>query len=645
MKPHISNTTLGKLWQLLPRKHKKRFFLVAAVLFVAAVANMAGIASIMPFMRVLADPEVVTNDELFMRAYEFFGSPELSTFLLVVGIGVLAMFVFANLFMSLSIYVQHMFVQSVASWFTTRLMSGYLEQPYEFYLNHNGAELSKNVFTEVAQVVNGVMMPAMEAIAKGTLALVILVFLIVVDPVVALAAIGVLGGGYAIIFRIVKNRLTHIGHERVKANKHRFRIAAEAFGGIKQVKLSGREGDYMRRFAPHVRRFEKSKAKTQIIGKVPKFLLEILALGGILAIALVLFATEGTVAGVLPVLSLYAVSGYRLMPALQMMFQGISKIRSAGASIDVLYEDMKNLEIDERSIVQKQKNKENDSGKNKEAEEHEKENQADETQYNDAETEPVPFTDAIHLKNIHFKYPNTDAHVIKRVDLEIEKNTTVGFVGPTGCGKTTLIDILLGLLSPQEGSYLIDERPLMEAAAGAAEKTTEIKANGALQAWQRRLGYVPQDIYLADDTVTRNVALGVPEKETDFEAVRRACDIANIDEFIQSGLSEGYETVVGERGIRLSGGQRQRIGIARALYHDPEVLILDEATSALDGQTEGAIMDAIHTLAHKKTIVMIAHRITTLRDCDVIYVMEKGEIVDHGSYDELKGRSDVFQIG
>jgi ABC-type multidrug transport system fused ATPase/permease subunit len=605
MKLHISNTTLGKLWQLLPRKHKKRFFLVAAVLFVSAVANMAGIASIMPFMRVLADPEVVKNREMFMRAYELFGSPELSTFLVVVGVGVLVMFVFANLFMSLSIYVQHMFVQSVASWFTNRLMSGYLEQPYEFYLNHNGAELSKNVFTEVQQVTGGVMRPAMEAMAKGTMAVVILAFLIAVDPSVAFAAIGVLGGGYALIFRVVKNRLTRLGYTRVEANRKRFRIAAEAFGGIKQVKLAGREGDYMSRFAPNIRTFEKARAKTQIIGKVPKFLLEILALGGILAIALVLFATEGSVAGVLPVLSLYAVAGYRLMPALQMMFQSISKMRSARASIDVLYEDMKNLETEEE-------------GRKKDAEREGEENIH------------VPFREAIRLRNIHFKYPKTDEHVIRQVNLEIEKNTTVGFVGPTGCGKTTLIDIILGLLTPQEGSYLVDERPL---------------TNGSLQAWQRRLGYVPQDIFLADDTVTRNVALGVPEKETNEEAVRRACRIANIDEFIRTELSMGYETVVGERGIRLSGGQRQRIGIARALYHDPEVLILDEATSALDGQTEGAIMDAIHTLAHKKTIVMIAHRLTTLRDCDVIYVLEKGEIIDSGSYEELKGRNEAFQIG
>ena len=601
MKHTLSNTTLSKLWRLLPRAHKKRFFLVALVLFVGALANVGGIASIMPFMRLLADPQVVEEHEAFMRVYRAFGSPGLSTFLLWAGVGVLAMFVLANLFMTVMVYVQHMYVQSVAAWFTSRLMRGYLEQPYEFFLGRNGAELSKNVFSEVGQVTGGVLTPALEVVAKGMMALIIIAFLVAVDPLVALIAMAVLGGGYTLLFRVVKHRLSRLGTLRVEANRNRFRIAAEAFGGIKQVKLAGREGDYMRRFTPHVRTFERTKAKTAIIGKVPKFILEVMALGGILAIALVLFAAEGTVAGVLPVLSLYAVAGYRLMPALQMLFQSVSKMRSAAASVDVLYEDMKNLQVEEEQPPSR--------------------------------TEPaetMPFEHSISLQNLTFRYPNTEARVIKGVDLTIAKNTTVGFVGPTGCGKTTLIDIILGLLSPQEGRYLVDDAEI----GGRNQRL-----------WQRRLGYVPQDIYLADDTVTRNVALGVPTAELDEEAVRRACRIANIDDFIRQELAHGYETVVGERGIRLSGGQRQRIGIARALYHNPEVLILDEATSALDGRTESAIMDAIHTLAHKKTIVMIAHRLTTLRDCDVIYVMEKGEFVDNGSYEELKGRNEVFRIG
>lgn len=606
MKNKFNNTTLDKLWSLLPRRYKKRFFLVAAVLFVGAVANVGGIASIMPFMQLLADPQVVENHEIFMRVYQAVGSPELSTFLLATGVMVLIMFVLVNLFMTVMVYVQYMYIQSVAAWFTSRLMRGYLEQPYEFFLGHNGAELSKNVFSEVGQVTNGVLIPGLEVAAKGMIALIIIVFLIAVDPLIALIAIAILGGGYSLIFWVVKHKLTRLGVARVKANRHRFRIAAEAFGGIKQVKLSGREGDYMYRFTPQARTFEKTKAKTHIIGKVPKFILEVMALGGILTIALVLFAVEGSVAGVLPVLSLYAVAGYRLMPALQMLFQSVAKMRSASASVDVLYEDMKNLKVEEDLPSADAESV--DFGKNK----------------------SMLFEHSISLKNIYFHYPNTDVPVINGLNLKIEKNTTVGFVGSTGCGKTTLIDIILGLLSPQDGSYLVDD--------------TEIEGENN-RLWQRRMGYVPQDIYLADDTVTRNVAFGVPEQELDFDAVRRACCIAKINDFIKYELAEGYDTIVGERGIRLSGGQRQRIGIARALYHDPELLILDEATSALDGKTEGAIMDAIHTLSHKKTIVMIAHRLTTLRDCDVIYVMEAGEFVDRGSYDELKRRNDTFRIG
>jgi len=240
----------------------------------------------------------------------------------------------------------------------------------------------------------------------------------------------------------------------------------------------------------------------------------------------------------------------------------------------------------------------------------------------------IDFSNLIYLKKVSFSYPNSTGKVLKNVDLRIRKNTTVGFVGPTGCGKTTLIDILLGLLQPQEGTYYVDD----------------VEINGELlKVWQQNMGYVPQDIFLADDTVIRNVAFGVPDKDIDFNKVKKACTIANIDAFIRTELSEGYKTVVGERGIRLSGGQRQRLGIARALYNDPEVLILDEATSALDGKTEGVIMDAIKTLSHQKTIIMIAHRLTTLKTCDVIFVMEKGVIADKGTYSELKKRNSQFK--
>lgn len=600
----FSNTVLGRLLSLLTRAHKNKLVIVSGLLFSSALVNVGGIASIVPFMQVLANPEIVYENHYLQALYTFSNSPDIRFFLIFMGILVLLIFIFGNLFMAFSTYVRHMFVQSISSWFTSRLLSGYLKQPYEFFLNRNTAELSKNIFSEVTQVVNNVMTPSMEAVSHGFLSLTIVVLLFVIDPFVALMATLVLGGSYLIIFKLVKMKITRLGKSRVKANRERFRIAAEALGGIKQVKLSSREQDYMNRFSPQSKKFEQAKAKNKIIGEFPKYALEIIAMGGILTIALVLFAIEGTLVGVLPILSLYVVSGYRLMPSLQKFFQAVTKIRGAGASVAILYEDMKTFAqpVDEQD----------DFPSNNEL----------------ADIQQVSFESTITLNKITYAYPNYSTPILTDLDLRIEKNTTVGFIGPTGCGKTTLIDVLLGLLIPQHGSYFVDDRLIDESNR---------------RSWQKNMGYVPQDIYLADDTVTSNIAFGVPKSEIDFNAVVSACKIANIDEFIVNELSNGYETVVGDRGIRLSGGQRQRIGIARALYHNPELLILDEATSALDSKTELAIMDAIRALTHNKTIIMIAHRITTLRDCDKIYVLERGKIIDSGTFFELGTRNEHFK--
>jgi ABC-type multidrug transport system fused ATPase/permease subunit len=600
----FARTVLGRLSSLLTKSHKKRLAGVSSLLFFSALVNVGGIASIVPFMQVLANPEIVQENRYLHFLYTFSNSPDIRFFLILIGIIVLLIFITGNLFMAFSTYVRHMYVQSISSWFTSRLLSGYLKQPYEFFLNRNAAELSKNIFSEVTEVVNNVMTPSMEAVSHGFLSLTIIVLLFIIDPFVALMASLVLGGSYLFIFRIVKKRITRLGKSRVKANRERFRIAAEALGGIKQVKLSSREHDYMNRFSPHSKKFEQAKAKNKIIGEFPKYALEIIAMGGILAIALVLFAIEGTLVGVLPILSLYVVSGYRLMPSLQKFFQAVTRIRGAGASVAILYEDMKTF----AEPVDDQEDFPSDIKQDK--------------------IQQISFETSITLNKITFAYPNFPTPILADLDLKIEKNTTVGFVGPTGCGKTTLIDILLGLLIPQDGSYTVDKYPIDD-------------SNRRL--WQKNMGYVPQDIYLADDTVTSNIAFGVPKAEVDFEAVVSACRIANIDEFIVSELTNGYETVVGERGIRLSGGQRQRMGIARALYHNPELLILDEATSALDSKTELAIMDAIRALTHNKTIIMIAHRITTLRDCDRIYVLDRGNIIDSGTYLELSTRNEHFK--
>ena len=321
------------------------------------------------------------------------------------------------------------------------------------------------------------------------------------------------------------------------------------------------------------------------------------AFSGIVALILFYIGGEGDLNSVVPVVGLYAFAGYRLMPAIQKMFQCIGNLRAYLPTIDILYEQLSD---------------------------HEK----SEYQFNKEPPAPLPFKSKIEIDSIRFIYPKSDEIVIRDQSLKIKAKTTVGFVGPTGCGKTTLVDIILGLLEPQSGGIRVDD--------------VEIDESNILS-WRRCLGYVPQSIFLADDTIANNIAFGTPKERIDQNAVVNAAKMANIHDFIQDELPKTYETVVGERGVRLSGGQRQRIGIARALYHNPPVLIMDEATSALDGLTEAAIMEAIHSLGHKKTIIMIAHRLTTVKECDEIFIMRKGVILDRGRYDELLQRNSQFR--
>jgi len=309
---------------------------------------------------------------------------------------------------------------------------------------------------------------------------------------------------------------------------------------------------------------------------------------------LYLMAQSGSFASALPIIALYAFAGYRLMPALQQIYGALTSLRFAGPALDALHQDLMSLQP---------------AGPN-------------------TQQPAMPLTQAITLNNIVYRYPNAATPTLKSISLSIPAKSTVGLVGTTGSGKTTTVDLILGLLDAQEGTLAIDGQPI----------TDHNK-----RAWQRAIGYVPQQIYLADDSVAANIAFGIEPEQIDLAAVERAAKIANLHEFVISDLPQGYATTVGERGVRLSGGQRQRIGIARALYHNPQVLILDEATSALDNLTEQAVMEAVHNLGHEITIILIAHRLSTVRECDQIFLLEKGELKGSGIYDELTASSQQFK--
>jgi ABC-type multidrug transport system fused ATPase/permease subunit len=408
----------------------------------------------------------------------------------------------------------------------------------------------------------------------------------------------VLGGAYGLIYLGLRRYLSRIGADRVKANRERFTAVQEAFGGIKDVKVAGLEEAMLSRYDVPAKRFASHQAASQVASQLPRFAMEIIAFAGILVVALYLMAGAGGLQQALPVLSVFAFAGYRLMPAMQQLYAQLSKLRFAGPALEALHRDFSNLDSGGTDTLKRQR------------------------------PTPMGFTDTIRLEQVSYTYPKAERPSLNGVDLTIPANTTVGLVGATGSGKTTTVDIIFGLLRPQSGLLTVDGEAI-------------IPAN--LRAWQRTIGYVPQHIFLADDSVAANIALGLPPGQVDMLAVERAARIANLHDFVTGQLPQGYQTQIGERGVRLSGGQRQRIGIARALYHDPEILFLDEATSALDNLTEQAVMDAVHNLGRKKTIVLIAHRLSTVRDCDTIFVLEHGKLLEQGSYEDLLRESSRFK--
>jgi ATP-binding cassette, subfamily B, bacterial PglK len=596
----ILNTSIKKALLLLSPREKLQLYLLFTGLAFVALLDMLGIASIMPFMAVVANPKVVETNHFLSLAYEHLGFTDLNSFLLFLGLSVFGLLVVGNLCKALTNWATLHFDNQLNYALARRLLGAYLMRPYEFFLNRNSAEMGKNVLSEVRTVISGILSPGMQLLSNSMLAASILVLLMVMNPYIAMIIGVALGGVYGIIYSLARRHLSSIGAAQIEANTMKYKAANEALCGIKDLKILGREQAFLETFSIHAQNHARMNATAGVISQLPRYALETIAFGGILLIVLFYMGSEKA-DQIVPLLALYAFAGYRLLPALQLIFSSISSIRYHSAALDVLYRDLKR----DQSV----------SG-------HKPEIPAA------CALKPLPMVHDLTLKNVSYRYPGGQSPVIADISLTITRNTSVGFVGGTGSGKTTIVDLILGLLSPSSGQLIVDGTEL----------------NGAnTRQWQRNLGYVPQQIYLSDDTIIRNIAFGVPDHEIDLAAVIHAARIANLDAFIKSELAGGYRTVIGERGVRLSGGQRQRIGIARALYCDPDVLIMDEATSALDGITEAAVMDALNTLAGSKTIILVAHRLTTVKDCDVIYRMEFGRIVNQGTYDELMESSAWFQ--
>ena len=590
-------STFKKLLFLLSKKERKQGIILIFMFLTMAIFDIIGVASILPFIYVLSNPEIIETNSLMRSAYEFSGYLGIETnqeFIFSLGVLFFILLTISLSFKALTTYVQahfsHMRTYSIAK----RLMEGYLHQPYSWFLNRNSADLGKSILSEVGVVVSGGIKPFLNLIAQSIIALGLLSLIIFTNPKLAIVVGITLSLSFGIIYNFSRNYLKKIGEERVVRNRLRFTALSEAFGAVKEIKLGGLEKTYIEKFSESAKIMSKVNAQGKVITVLPRYAVEAVAFGGMIIVVL-LMLQKATFADVLPIVALYAFAGYRLMPALQSIYADITELRFIGPALDLMFNDLKNLQ---------------------------------EYSYNN-DSSFLTLNEHIILNNINYSYPKSSKAALKNIGLKIPAKSTVGFVGATGSGKTTVIDIILGLLEAQEGNLQVDNKVIDDQNR---------------KAWQRSIGYVPQEIYLADDTIAANIAFGKKNSKYIKQAdVERAAKIANLHDFIIQELPNKYETRVGERGIRLSGGQRQRIGIARALYNKPQVLILDEATSALDNLTEQVIMDAVHNIGNDITIIMIAHRLSTVKECDIIFLLEKGELRAQGTFEKLIEINDNFR--
>lgn len=583
--------TLNKLFFLISSSEKKKAVLLLFMIIIMAIIDMIGVASILPFVAVLTNPSLIETNFILNNVFQVskkFGIQNNHQFFIFIGVFFLLLLIISLTFKAITTYVQLRFIQLCEYSIGRRLLKAYLQQPYSLFLSRNTSYFRTNILSEVQEIINAGMTPIMELISKGLIAILLIFLLIMVNPKLAFTICISLGCVYFLIIYFVKNYLHRIGQGRTMNNQLRFKVINEAFGALKEIKFGGLEEVYIKNFSNSAKFLAKTTASAKIIAMSPRFILEAAAFGGIIILILYLLTQTGDFNSALPILSLYIFVGYRLMPILQQIYVSITGFSFVSPSLDKIYFDLKKFEPLNKDRI-----------------------------YTQA---ALPLNKTISLKNISYNYPNSNLTVLDNINLTINAKSCVGLVGSTGSGKTTLVDIILGLL---------------EAYSGRLEVDGEAISNENLKSWQRSIGYVPQNIYLSDDFVKANIAFGVELKNINEDLVIKVSKIANLHDFVMNKLPKKYETTIGERGVRLSGGERQRIGIARALYHNPKVLILDEATSALDNQTEKIIMEAINNLSKNVTVILIAHRLNTVKKCEKIFLLDKGKLKREGTYTEL----------
>ncbi|MBR6826418.1 MAG: ABC transporter ATP-binding protein [Oscillospiraceae bacterium] len=551
--------------------------------FIETLMEFFSITLILPFVSILTQMDQMEQSSWYGLIRRIFGEQEPQSVLLILTLSMIGLYIVKNLYILLLTNIRVRFLSTNQIRMGARMVNCYMHKPYTFHLQRNTAQIVRNVNSDVSGAFN--VIASLFALVSDILIISILViFLFAVDTVMTLATLIGLAFCSVLYFLVVRRKIREAGEHNREYGAKMIKAIQQAMGGIKEVKIMGREAHFVEVYNHAGTEFVTRRRKYHILSAVPGRLIETVCMGSILGvIAYKIWAGEN-LAEVVPSLSAFAIAAVRLLPRANAINTHINGIAYHLPSLQALYDDL--TESDRQEAAQKlemEERRKNPKRKNEDGN--------------------------IVIENIRFTYPETDKAVLENVSMKVPKGSSVGIIGVTGAGKTTLVDLILGLLKPDEGRICYGSMDIHEDYAR----------------WRECIGYIPQTIYLIDDTIRKNVALGIADEEISDADVWRALENAQLAEFVR-GLKDGLDTVIGERGVRISGGQRQRIGIARALYRDPEILFFDEATSSLDNETESALMEAINTLGSSKTMIIVAHRLTTIEKCDKIFRVADGAV-------------------
>ena len=564
---------LKKINFLITKRQKKDLIIIILMLFIGMILEVFGLGVLLPALSILLDPEMVDKTPLILYLKEFFPNYSYNNFVFLFLGTIVLVYLFKSIFLVLLSYKQNLFLSNIIAYISNNLFSIYLRQPYSFHLNRNASELVKNIQIEI-DYLKGFLMSLITILIEGGFIISILTFLILIEPIGAVS-IGIFYGLLSIIFlRFTRQRLKIWGKRREEIDNKAAKIVLEGLGGIKDLLILGKAPFFIANFSKQNHFKAKLTANYATVSQIPRFYLEFISILGLVSFIVLLLIQGEDAKSLITVLGVFVAATFRMIPSLNRIIGANQTLKFFTPSVDTVYNEM-----------------------------------VSSNKKNELSNEDFNFSSEIKFSNVSFGFIESNI-ILKELNIEILKGKTIGIIGESGSGKSTFVDLLIGLLNPTTGEILIDEN----------------KDFYSKQSWRNKIGYVSQSIYLLDDTIENNIALGIPEISIDKVRINELLKNLKLEAFIKK-LRLGINTNVGENGVQLSGGQRQRIGIARALYHNPDLLVLDEATSALDTETEKEVMSTIFSMKGKKTIIIIAHRLSTLDIADQIYKIENNKIL------------------